>query len=375
MPRLNSPICMTLFFLWLIQSRLANQRSITKLLHGGSLIGSNLHNGGALRRRGLDCVPFLSAEPIRSLYGFETCARLWFYLFHYSFIGLLRPRTTKLSFCDNHSGGEGAGREHFHSLSTTLTARIQFVFWNEKSVSSAGVDLWKWHSYTKRRHTWAESHVYADTYILRRQLATPLLDVYLNEIASNDKMTAIDKNRILLLHFSYFICGPYIGYLTLHWLYKYWFCYLLPLLHLLSIYIVFIHTLQKKLEWKVQGIRFSKINCKNKKFVPCWNSSGGPWVVGLRQNASGQTSDPAQCPAGRWTRKIASSEKSARAENVSASQRGHSVGLAKRTSADVSAASKAQVSPFSEGISALKACQGTRRLERESKLANSPAKI
>lgn len=76
MPRLNSPICMTLFFLWLIQSRLANQRSITKLLHGGSLIGSNLHNGGALRRRGLDCVPFLSAEPIRSLYGFETCARL-----------------------------------------------------------------------------------------------------------------------------------------------------------------------------------------------------------------------------------------------------------------------------------------------------------
>lgn len=241
MPRLNSPICMTLFFLWLIQSRLANQRSITKLLHGGSLIGSNLHNGGAPRRRGLDCVPFLSAEPIRSLYGFET--RFWFYLFHYSFIGLLRPRTTKLSFCDNH---EGVGREHFLSISTTLTARIQFVFWNEKSVSSAGVDLWKWHSYTKRRHTWAESHVYADTYILHRQLATPLLHVYLNEIASNDKMTAIDKNRIFLLHFSHFICGPGIGYLTLYWLNKHWFCYLLPLLHLLSICLFFIHTLQKK---------------------------------------------------------------------------------------------------------------------------------
>lgn len=221
------------FFLWLIQSRLANQRSITKLLHGGSLIGSNLHNGGALRRRGLNCVSFLSAEPIRSLYGFETCARLWFYLFHYSFIGLLRPRTTKLSFCDNH---EGEGREHFLSFSTTLTARIQFVFWNEKSVSSAGVDLWKWHSYTKRRHTWAESHVFADTYILHRQLATPRLDVYLNEIASNDKMTAIDKNRIFLLHFSYFICGPCIGYITLHCLYKHWFCYLLPSLDLLPFF-------------------------------------------------------------------------------------------------------------------------------------------
>lgn len=55
---LNLPIYMTLF-LWLIQSRLANQRSITKLLHGGSLIGSNLHNGGALRKWGLNCFPFL----------------------------------------------------------------------------------------------------------------------------------------------------------------------------------------------------------------------------------------------------------------------------------------------------------------------------
>lgn len=45
--------------------------------------------------------------------------------------------TTKLSFCDNHGGMWG--REHFLSFWTTLTARIQFVFWNEKTVSSAGV--------------------------------------------------------------------------------------------------------------------------------------------------------------------------------------------------------------------------------------------
>lgn len=54
---LNLPIYMT--FLWWIQSRLANQHSITKLLHGGSLIGFNLHNGRTLRMWGLNCFPFL----------------------------------------------------------------------------------------------------------------------------------------------------------------------------------------------------------------------------------------------------------------------------------------------------------------------------
>lgn len=315
-----------------------------------------------MRRRGLDCVPFLSAEPIRSLYGFETCARLWFYLFHYSFIGLLRPRTTKLSLCDNH---EGVGREHFVSFSTTLTARIQFVFWNEKSVSSAGVDLCKWHSYTRRTRTWAESHVHAHTYILRRQLATPLSDVYLNEIASDDKMPAIDKNRIFLLHFSCFICARVLDILpcidsrsTDSVTFCSCFIYDLFIFHL--------HTTGKVwiIGWwnKTRGFFFK--NDKNKKFVPCWNSSGGgPWVVGLlRANQW-----PGLVSRRQVDLKIAPSEKSAWAW---ASQWGHSVGLVKRTSA-----SEARVSPFSEGTSALKACQGTRGLERESKLASSPSTI
>lgn len=88
-------------FLWLIQSRLANQHSITKLLHGGSLIGFNLHNGGTLGKWGLNC---FSISPSCRLDRFMDLKRVrhWFYLFHYSFTGLLHPKTSKLSVCDNH---------------------------------------------------------------------------------------------------------------------------------------------------------------------------------------------------------------------------------------------------------------------------------
>lgn len=203
-----------------------------------------------------DCVPFLSAEPIRSVYGFETCARLWFYLFHYSFIGLLRPGNNQVVVLWQSRGGCGGGNTSSRSRPRLLPESNLF-FGMRKPFHLQVWDLWKWHSYTKRRHTWAESHVCVDTYALHWQLATPLLDVYLNEIARNEKMTAIDKKRIFSLHFSYFICRPCTGCLTLHLLYMHWFCYLLlsfSFIYFFYFYF-FIDPLQKKFGLKDQGIR------------------------------------------------------------------------------------------------------------------------
>lgn len=45
-------------FLWQIQSRSANQRSLTTSLRVGSLTDLNLHNGQMLRMLGLERVPF-----------------------------------------------------------------------------------------------------------------------------------------------------------------------------------------------------------------------------------------------------------------------------------------------------------------------------
>lgn len=73
-------------FLWLIQSRLANQHSITKLLHGGSLIGFNLHNGGTLGKWGLNC---FSISPSCRLDRFMDLKHVWgidfiYFIIHWS---------------------------------------------------------------------------------------------------------------------------------------------------------------------------------------------------------------------------------------------------------------------------------------------------
>lgn len=191
-------------------------------------------------------------------------------------------------------GGEGT----FPLIPHYAYCQNPICFWNEKSVSSAGVDLWKWHSYTKHRHTWAESHVYADTYILHRHLATPLLDVYLNEIASNDKMTAIDKNRIFLLHFSQFICSPILDILPyIGWISTDSVTSCPCFIYYLSIY--FSSTLSKNKIYIYFFFKYRYIKTKSLFHVEIQ-----PWVLGLRQKSSGPTSDPARCPAGRWTRKL-----------------------------------------------------------------------
>lgn len=107
-------------FLWLIQSRLANQRSITKLLHGGSLIGFNLHNGGTLRKWGLNC---FSISPSRRLDRFMDLKHVRGIDFIYFIIHSLVGCTQKQASCRSVTITGGT----FLPSWTTLSNGIQFM--------------------------------------------------------------------------------------------------------------------------------------------------------------------------------------------------------------------------------------------------------
>lgn len=63
---------------------------------------------------------------------------------HWSIAPGKQPSCRSVTITERVGGADGEGEGNIPlSFWTTLTARIQFVFWNEKSVSSAGVDLWK----------------------------------------------------------------------------------------------------------------------------------------------------------------------------------------------------------------------------------------
>lgn len=157
--------------------------------------------------------PFLSAEPIRSVYGFETCARLWFYLFHYSFIGLLRPGNNQVVVLWQ-SRGEGRGGGNTPSRSgLRLLPESNLFFGMRKAfhlqVRTSGSDT---------RTQSADTHEQGATcerghpiYITLATCNTSVRCIFKWDIARNEKMTAIDRNRIFSLHFSYFICRPCTG--------------------------------------------------------------------------------------------------------------------------------------------------------------------
>lgn len=125
-------------FAWLcvqIPTRLANQCSITKLLHVGTLNGFNLQRGQTtLRKPGTNCVPFVCrADEIGLWIWNNHKARVLFILLfaHWSVAPGNNHFVSRLQSCE----------EHF----PLLYARIQFAFWMRKVFSYVGVDLWMWH--------------------------------------------------------------------------------------------------------------------------------------------------------------------------------------------------------------------------------------
>lgn len=128
-------------FLWLIQSRLANQHSITKLLHGGSLIGFNLHNGGTLGKWGLNC---FSISPSCRLDRFMDLKHVWGIDFIYFIIHSLVCCTQRQASCRSVT----ITGETFLLSWTMLGAGNPIYAGNEKTVSSAGVGLWKRYTQT-----------------------------------------------------------------------------------------------------------------------------------------------------------------------------------------------------------------------------------
>lgn len=118
-----------------IQTRLANQCSITKLLHVGTLNGFNLQRGQTtLRKPGLNCVPFVCRADEIGLWIWNNHKPwvLFILLFsHWSVAPGNNHFVSQLQSCE----------EHF----LLLNARIQFAFRMSKVFSYVGVDLWIWH--------------------------------------------------------------------------------------------------------------------------------------------------------------------------------------------------------------------------------------
>lgn len=114
-------------FLWQIQSRLANQRSITTSLRVGSLTDFNLHNGQMLRMPGLERVPF---HPQSRLDRFMDLKRARGMDFIYFIIHSPVCCTWQQPNCLSVAIIRGS----LFPFQITLSAENPICLWNEKAV-------------------------------------------------------------------------------------------------------------------------------------------------------------------------------------------------------------------------------------------------
>lgn len=96
---------------------------INALLQSFSLNGSNLHNGQTLRMPELNGSPFSPHSRLDRFMVLKQARGMDFYLFHYSFPGLLHLATAVLS----------VGHDHMRNASIAL-CQNPICLWNEKSV-------------------------------------------------------------------------------------------------------------------------------------------------------------------------------------------------------------------------------------------------